>query len=71
MFLNMSYVFIKNVTELLIFFNKISSFFSAAVGLLIVRMYERVSICASSESNMQIPNCPIYCYLFGKYPCFS
>lgn len=54
MFLNMSYVFIKNVTELLIFFNKISSFFSAAVGLLIVRIYERVSICASSESNMQI-----------------
>lgn len=54
MFLNMSYVFIKNVTELLIFFNKISSFFSAAFGLLIVRMYERVSICASSESNMQI-----------------
>lgn len=54
MFLNMSYVFVKNVTELLIFFNKISSFFSAAFGLLIVRMYERVSICASSESNMQI-----------------
>lgn len=27
MFLNMSYVIIKNVTELLIFFNKITPFF--------------------------------------------